>query len=344
MCLLTVLKENAELEYSDAKEAAKTNPHGFGFAIHTKVGIIHDKDMDFEKLWVRWENMRETYKGFALWHFRITTHGGTNIENCHPFVTEDGQSVLAHNGILPLTMPVNDHRSDTRIFTEVVLPAIGGVEVLDNKEDFAAIQQWAAGNKIAILSSNPKTKYNCYIINEQLGHWKKDVWFSNHSYVKTVYTPYRSYGSYGTYNSYNSYSHDGGWDDDYLSPTPKNPNQLEFNLEELDKQDEWLETQFYLEEELYPNIKIRNQIAIFTEYPMDAPAKITCYSCGSVVYIDPEEEISPTHCGDCFLCLVCGNHKCTCWDDYEYSTNYFVWDKDIGECIQTERELTHVEK
>lgn len=55
-------------------------------------------------------------------HFRITTHGGTNQGNCHPFpcfkggkphaLKGKGKFVLMHNGIMPL-VPRSDDLSDT---------------------------------------------------------------------------------------------------------------------------------------------------------------------------------------------------------------------------------------
>ena len=115
MCLLTFMPPNVDISYEHAREAARSNPHGFGFAIHTGKTIIKDHDMDFSNLWTRWEKLREIERGAAIFHFRITTHGLTDVNNCHPFnVGDDPSSVLAHNGILPILMPVHETRSDTK--------------------------------------------------------------------------------------------------------------------------------------------------------------------------------------------------------------------------------------
>lgn len=328
MCLLTFIKENAELKYEHAKKAAVSNPDGFGFAIHTHFGIIHDKDMDFNKLWLRWEDLRKTYSGVALWHFRIATHGTTNIDNCHPFVVNDGKAVLAHNGILPLAMPVNDNRSDTRMFAELVLPAIGGVQALDNQADFDAVAEWAAGNKIVILSADPDTKFDYYIINESLGHWVDDVWFSNSSYKPFTYTSYNAYSGYahGYGSSYksgwlsNDYYGDE-WDDaDWGLPQPR-------SLAEDDDcaVADWSEVQEYLEDELYPDGITLEVIKTFTEYLPDLPAKATCHNCGAMYFYDPLDEFSATHCGECRKCMACGGDACNCWEHYEYGQSYFYW-------------------
>ena len=75
MCLLTFLPENVDFDYERARVSAQSNPDGFGFAIHAGVAIVKDHDMDFEKLWLRWIDLRKTYRGPALFHFRIATHG-----------------------------------------------------------------------------------------------------------------------------------------------------------------------------------------------------------------------------------------------------------------------------
>lgn len=141
MCLLTLMPDGINIDYEKAREAAKSNPDGFGFAIHAGNAIIKDHDMDFDKLWGRWADLRQTYTGAALFHWRISTHGTTSIDNCHPFnVGNDDQTVLGHNGILPITMPIHDKRSDTKLFAEYVLPKLGGVTALDNENTFKEIE------------------------------------------------------------------------------------------------------------------------------------------------------------------------------------------------------------
>ena len=227
MCLLTFLPENVDFDYERARVSAQSNPDGFGFAIHAGVAIVKDHDMDFEKLWLRWVDLRKTYRGPALFHFRITTHGDTNISNCHPFdVDGKPNTVLAHNGILPLTMPLNDNRSDTKLFAELVLPAIGGVEALDNKERLEELENWAIGNKLVVLTVDEKAQFDWYIINEKLGHWDFGMWWSNSSYKRTYATNYINYGytspylgsTKSTYRNdiYDDYDDDiGAWGDSW---------------------------------------------------------------------------------------------------------------------------------
>lgn len=333
MCLLTFMPPNVDMDYERAKTAAKANPDGFGFAIHAGVAIIKDHDMNFDKLWLRWSDMRKTYRGAALFHFRIATHGNTDLGNCHPFnVDNNPRSVLAHNGMLPLTMPVNDHRSDTKLFAEIVLPHIGGVKALDDKNFFDDVGRWASGNKMVILTVEENVDRDWYIINENLGHWDAGVWWSNSSYKAFSYmrTPmgYPSYsssrGMYGG-NPYKSGWDDYDYDDDY--EWVKQPRSLAEDNDFAWTQEDELDL---IEDELYPTGKTFEKICVFTDFSNVEYARITCYNCGIEYFVDAMEPV-PTHCGECLCCFHCSNtESCECWDDYEYGEKYIVWNEKEG--------------
>jgi hypothetical protein len=333
MCLLTFMPPNIDMDYERAKTAAKANPDGFGFAIHAGVAIIKDHDMNFDKLWLRWSDMRKTYRGAALFHFRIATHGNTDLGNCHPFdVDNNPRSVLAHNGMLPLTMPINDHRSDTKLFAEIVLPHIGGVKALDDKNFFDDVGRWASGNKMVILTVEEDVERDWYIINENLGHWDAGVWWSNGSYKAFSYmrTPmgYPSYSNgrsmYGG-NPYKSGWDDYDYDDDY--EWVKQPRSLAEDNDFAWTQEDELDL---IEDELYPTGKTFEKICVFTDFSNVEYARITCYNCGIEYFVDAMEPV-PTHCGECLCCFHCSNtESCECWDDYEYGEKYIVWNEKEG--------------
>jgi glutamine amidotransferase len=132
----------------------------------------------------RFIEMRSKYlDGYAMWHARLATHGSMTVENCHPFkVGGDERTYLAHNGILPIVEPTGDTRSDTRIFAEDLLPAIGGVSALDNPQVMNLVEDFTSGSKVAILTVDMRAQYQAYLIHESKG--TKDstgVWWSNDS-------------------------------------------------------------------------------------------------------------------------------------------------------------------
>jgi len=324
MCLLTFMDENKELPYVNAREAAKQNPDGFGFAIHAGTELIIDKDMDFEELWKRWQIAREKYRSYALWHFRIGTHGQINLNNCHPFLIDNNQTIVAHNGILPITLPYKDNRSDTNIFANIIIPKLGGVEYLNNNENCDALEKWALGSKLVFFSVDPKSNWDYQIMNMNSGHWDEGVWYSNSSYIPWGYRTYAP-GPYRT-----PYL---GWDDDEYYDGYGSWNKSTQTIEpDADKQtalgypatyssiddDEIID----IMEELYQDSRWVNNILSFTSLDGYQPALIECDECGNITYTDPLDP-SPTHCGICYGCLLCGTvQMCKCWEHYPYHQAY----------------------
>jgi len=198
---------------------ACSNPDGFGFAIMTEPGeIVSERTMKAEDSVDRFLELRAQYpNGYAVWHCRIATHGTMTVDNCHPFeVGGSKMTYLAHNGVLSLPMEVGDNRSDTRVFAEEVLPALGGVSALDNDAIFTILEKWSVGSKLVVLTVDPSAKSNIYLINEKSGSWDKDgVWWSNtyHRWkAPTQKTPY-FYDS-GYHDGYKKSSKYGKYDYD----------------------------------------------------------------------------------------------------------------------------------
>lgn len=186
MCMLCVIPPNVIPSRDKLENSALNNPDGFGFAIAIrKENRIHvETTMNPDTSIARFIEMRTLYpEGYAMWHARITTHGGTNIENCHPFkVGGDNRTYLGHNGILGVLMAKDDKRSDTRIFAEDILPAIGGVSALDNPQLFNMLEDFCTGSKVCVLTIDPAAKAECYLLNEDAGKVDSDgVWWSNDS-------------------------------------------------------------------------------------------------------------------------------------------------------------------
>jgi len=196
MCLLMVSMGQVP-DYNHISNANINNPDGFGFAVHTGDRIITSRGMNPQKTVDKfYDTLDKAGKDFvAIYHSRITTHGDSIVENAHPFKV-DGRSdlILAHNGMLPIHPRAGDRRSDTRIFAEDIMVNMG-IEMLDDKHSFARLEDWAAGSKIAILSNAPELRDSVYIVNEHLGAWEGDIWWSNSSY-KNAYTFYGT-GYYG---------------------------------------------------------------------------------------------------------------------------------------------------
>jgi glutamine amidotransferase len=193
MCLLVVSSPNSTPKRKDLECASCNNPHGFGYAVIAGNKIITGKGMSSKKVIKEFLEVRKQYpNSYAMYHARFATHGVKNDDNCHPFKVGGSElTYLAHNGILSVDIPANDMRSDTRIFAEDILPAMGGVVALDNTNLYRMIEGWASGSKIAVFTLDPNAEYDCYIINEDLGHWDNaGNWWSNDGYKENTWAKY----------------------------------------------------------------------------------------------------------------------------------------------------------
>ena len=197
MCLLTFMPEYTTASIDDLTTSAENNPDGFGFAIHDGRRIIHDSGLNFDAILDKFITLRQTHNGPALFHTRITTHGGTTNENCHPFqVGKDELTVVAHNGMLPIQ--AKNGKSDTRIFAEELFPSWGGASLLNSKKMRKKLAKFATGSKLVFLSANPNVQNDFTIINEKDGHYDANgVWWSNNSYKYSRYS-YSGAGMYTT--------------------------------------------------------------------------------------------------------------------------------------------------
>jgi predicted glutamine amidotransferase len=184
MCLLTFMNEYTTASVEDLTVGADNNPDGFGFAVHAGTKIIHNSGLNFDKVLEEFLSVRAKHSGPALFHSRITTHGGTTVENCHPFqVGKDELTIVAHNGMLPIKE--REGKSDTRIFAEEMLPQMGGASILNSSKRRKKLAKFAQGSKLVFLSANHAVNENYHIINENDGHWHNGVWWSNNSYKYT---------------------------------------------------------------------------------------------------------------------------------------------------------------
>lgn len=201
MCLLVVSSPNSTPRKKELENASCNNPHGFGYAVIAGSKIITGKGMSAKKVIKEFLAVRKQYpNSYAMYHARFATHGVKNDDNCHPFkVGGSDLTYLAHNGILSVHIEPTDKRSDTRIFAEDILPSMGGVTALDNTNLYGMIQKWSAGNKIAIFTLDPNAQYDCYIINEDLGHWDNEGnWWSNDTYKENAWGKfYQQYADCG---------------------------------------------------------------------------------------------------------------------------------------------------
>jgi len=305
MCLLILAKGGSTPSKKSLRIAARNNPDGFGFAIIGTDNRIHRfRSMDIEETITAFFEARKRFpKGHAIFHLRITTHGATNIDNCHPFVIND-DVVMGHNGMLPIKE--ENGRSDTRIFAEDWLPEIGMKDLLDDPEGVEELEKFIGYSKLAFLNVGDELEKPFYIINEELGHWKDGVWYSNSSYKESLYLPsnYKPYT--GIYSS--------GWtppnyDDDEIGSTIE-PDYR--NYDTVSGRWSSRDTAFCNERHMWlPAYECEDYDVVEWE----------CGECGDRTIYDLIQE-EPWDCPKCQVCYYCSLDRgwCTCTEDWDDAT------------------------
>lgn len=333
MCLLTFMPEDVMPDMERFKEASIQNADGFGFAILESKGFVKAHSMNFNEVANRFVDARAKHKGPAIFHFRWATHGSETIDNCHPFTLgDDPTSVVGHNGILDVQIPKDDKRSDTKVFAEDIMPAIGGITSLDDTEYFNTMEKWAGGNKLVFLTHHDDAKYSWYILNSHLGHWDEDMWWSNSSYKKyngityrtTAAKMYDSSGLWGYDDDDYGYEHNNTlyrWDYEnrkYISTV--NGDDVEVLSNMYDDEAELL-----MDEEEQIVASINAKLKVFTTRIDDNTNLVECYACGNEEY-RPSDEMT-IECAFCTACLHCAHYGgCRCFTDMEvfYSQEVLV--------------------
>lgn len=290
MCLLTFMHEGVTADIDQLTVGADSNPDGFGYAINDRNRIIRGNGLVFERVLENFIKDRATYGGPALFHSRITTHGGTSRDNCHPFqVGRDSGTVLAHNGMLPIKE--QDGKSDTRIFAETVFPSWGGIRTLTSKKMRKKLSKFATGSKLVFLTTDVSISDGYVIINEKDGHWDHGVWWSNSSY-KWARMPYSGVSMYST-----------GWRS--LSATPSDWDDDDDDVVGVHYDEDG--TAYYFPRGSTVDCSYKNVDGTEVWAEM-----WTCSSCGNQEYIDEEALSWVDFCPKCAACWWCADTAAYC--------------------------------
>lgn len=174
MCVAVVKPINGKISDEQIRNCFSRNKDGAGFSyIHKGRSVIRKGFFTVEAFIKEYREAEEKFgkKSPFLLHFRVSTGGRINAENCHPFLTDHG--AMMHNGYF---FHVTGDESDTHRLAK----RLGGE--LDKDTVLGAMKQLETAfghNKLAFLYKDRST----VIINEALGEWVDGTWYSNDSYV-----------------------------------------------------------------------------------------------------------------------------------------------------------------
>jgi hypothetical protein len=183
MCLAIYQPAGQAIPEDHLYQGFTSNPDGAGFMFFNENGVLetrkfmnYDEFIDeYEACWA----LHGQQSPFAI-HFRWATHGSKCLANVHPYVMNEHVAVM-HNGIIDCHI-TDKEMSDTAAFVQDYL-AILPRNFQDNIYLFDLVQQYCAGSKLILMTSDPDAEYCAYIFNESDGIWTDKVWYSNTSYV-----------------------------------------------------------------------------------------------------------------------------------------------------------------
>ena len=184
MCVIIVCPPGKDPGVDMLCDAMWDNEDGSGFAIRHDgtITVVRSHD-DMQHVLDEWQRLRAKYPtAWAVWHSRLATHGGINMDNVHPFNVPNRPWILAHNGIMPLNdgpLPDRD-RSDSRILAEDHVSHMTWGTIQARQGEF---ETWLRGDKVVIMSERREKGGPVIILNESKGYWDKDgCWYSTTIY------------------------------------------------------------------------------------------------------------------------------------------------------------------
>ena len=187
-----------------------SNSDGIGFMYGTKDGLKVIKHLpkslaDAEACIKR---MPTDDREIAI-HFRMTTHGDTDLTNCHPYDVVPGYIAMMHNGILHTGNAADKSKSDTWHFIKDYLasPIAEHPDMVYNDSFLTMVADFIDNNRFVFMNGEGRMSH----VNFDQGIEHDGMWFSNtYAWRPSALIPnYYTGASKGWRNSY------GTWDDSY---------------------------------------------------------------------------------------------------------------------------------
>ena len=192
------------------------NPDGAGFMYPSKGKVCIRKGfMNYDSFMDAIDTLKKSSADLVnmpiVFHFRITTHGGTKPENCHPFAITDNVAILqkpliytdvgvAHNGIIDIVP-----REDISDTMEYVVSQLSVIKAINRKfyeqKRFLQLIENAIKSKMVFLAGDGTVAKVGEFVTDDDG-----MIYSNTSYIPRVsYSKYDYSLPYGYCYGYDGY-------------------------------------------------------------------------------------------------------------------------------------------
>ena len=154
-------------------------------------------------------------------HFRWTTHGHTDMDNCHPYDVIPGYVAMMHNGVLHTGNAADTAKSDTWHFIQDYLSesVLLAPELVFTDGFLAMVAEFIGDNRFVFMNGEGKMS----IVNKDQGVEHDGMWFSN-TYAWKPESLMPSYKSRAASSRYSKWSYkDTAYDDDEYEINPRSP-------------------------------------------------------------------------------------------------------------------------
>ena len=180
MCIAILNPNDVTLKKKVLQTCWDNNKDGAGLLYLNKGVLTTHKEMtDFDKFFSHYLKVRKEHADSqVVIHFRISTHGKIDLENCHPFVVNKEWGFV-HNGIISNVARHKDF-SDTNMFNRHILQKLPH-DWIHNDAIYELVTGYIGSSKLLFLNTNN----DAYIINEEAGVWDMGCWFSNTTYKQS---------------------------------------------------------------------------------------------------------------------------------------------------------------
>jgi predicted glutamine amidotransferase len=188
-----------------------SNPDGIGFMYGTAKGLKVTKTLpkNLGDATAFIQRLPNDDREIAI-HFRWTTHGKTDMLNCHPYDVIPGFIAMMHNGVLHTGNAADKTKSDTWHFINDYLhTAVSSAPDLVYDKGFVSmLEEFIGNNRFVFMNGEGRMQH----VNFDQGIEHDDLWFSN----TYAWSPSRLIPSYksATLKAYNYKSSYGSYMDD----------------------------------------------------------------------------------------------------------------------------------
>jgi len=160
------------------KDIYTSNSDGIGFMYATKEGlkvIKHLPKSEADAI-ACIKRMPNDEREIAI-HFRMTTHGDTDLTNCHPYDVVPGYVAMMHNGVLHTGNKADTSKSDTWHFIKDYLasPVSEHPDVVFNESFLNMVGDYIDNNRFVFMNGEGRISH----VNAHQGVEHDGMWFSN---------------------------------------------------------------------------------------------------------------------------------------------------------------------